>query len=54
MVIVLRGHMVVKALEDANESNRTGTCEETIMVEQGETNETDKVRGGPQSAKGAQ
>lgn len=35
--------MVVKLLEDANEPNRTGTCEEAIMVEQGETNETDRV-----------
>lgn len=46
--------MVVKLLEDASESNRTGTCEEAVVVEQGETNETGKVIDGPQSAKEAQ
>lgn len=42
---MIRGHMVVKLLEDANEPNGTGTCEEAIMVEQGETNETE-CKGG--------
>lgn len=46
--------MVVKLLEDASESNGTGTCGDAIMVERGETNETDKVSDGPQSAKEAQ
>lgn len=52
--------MVAKLLEDANESDGTGTREEAITVsvaegaEKGGTNETGKVNRGPQSTKEAQ